>query len=151
MKKQTRLFLIIFAVCSLLTVPVNAHSGRTDVHGGHYDGGDYHYHHGYSAHDHYDMDGDGDIDCPYDFRNNVDHDRGESYSGSTSSDRSTKTTSEKKPKSWSEIIKIIGSILLGLFYVFCIPILSIVISILRKIVVFVKDSVMDFICWIKSR
>lgn len=65
--------LILFAValimlCSL-TVPVLAHSGKTDGDGGHYDNeaGEYHYHHGYPAHDHYDMDSDGYEDCPYDF------------------------------------------------------------------------------------
>lgn len=33
---------------------VNAHSGRTDSNGGHYNHstGEYHYHHGYPAHDH---------------------------------------------------------------------------------------------------
>lgn len=60
MKKAVVLFLcaILLAVCC---VPVGAHSGNTDVNGGHYDHstGDYHYHHGYSAHDHKDG------KCPY--------------------------------------------------------------------------------------
>ncbi len=65
--------LILFAVALIMlccfTVPVLAHSGKTDEDGGHYDNevGEYHYHHGYPAHDHYDMDGDGYVDCPYDF------------------------------------------------------------------------------------
>ena len=57
--------LVLFVVCA------NAHPGKTDGSGGHYNRstGEYHYHHGYSAHDHYDMDGDGDLDCPYNFKN----------------------------------------------------------------------------------
>lgn len=60
MKKAVVLFLcaILLTVCC---VPVGAHSGNTDSHGGHYDRstGEYHYHHGYSAHDHEDG------ECPY--------------------------------------------------------------------------------------
>lgn len=84
--------LILFAValimfCSL-TVPVLAHSGKTDDDGGHYDSetGEYHYHHGYSAHDHYDMDGDGYVDCPYNF---VDHTGWNSGSSGSSTKHST--------------------------------------------------------------
>lgn len=80
--------LILFAValimlCSL-TVPVLAHSGKTDDDGGHYDNeaGEYHYHHGYPAHDHYDMDGDGYVDCPYDFDDRTGWNSGSSGSSS---------------------------------------------------------------------
>lgn len=63
-------FVGVVLVCIvLLTVPVFAHSGRTDSQGGHNSANGYHYHHGYPAHEHRDVDGDGDIDCPYDFDN----------------------------------------------------------------------------------
>lgn len=43
-------------LCILLLIPltIQAHSGRTDASGGHYDHqtGEYHYHHGYPAHQH---------------------------------------------------------------------------------------------------
>ena len=70
------LALIVVAVLYLFfPLPANAHAGRTDSNGGHYDSatGEYHYHHGYPAHSHYDMDGDGDIDCPYDFDDQTSH------------------------------------------------------------------------------
>lgn len=82
--RRTIKFVICVALCSLLlTIPIHAHSGRTDSKGGHYNHstGDYHYHHGYSAHDHYDMNGDGKADCPY------------TYSGSSSSSSSGKSNS----------------------------------------------------------
>lgn len=65
--KTKILILLVILSCILITLPIAAHSGRTDSNGGHYDNstGTYHYHHGYPAHRHYDMDGDGDIDCPY--------------------------------------------------------------------------------------
>lgn len=67
-KKRIQLFLCLL-LTFFLSIPTNAHSGKTDANGGHYDSstGKYHYHHGYPAHMHYDMDGDGDRDCPYDF------------------------------------------------------------------------------------
>lgn len=54
-----------------LCIPVSAHPGGTDENGGHYDRntGEYHYHHGYDAHQH------PNGECPYDFKDNVDHDR----------------------------------------------------------------------------
>ena len=68
--KTKIMILLIMLGCILLTLPVAAHSGRTDSNGGHYDHstGEYHYHHGYPAHDHYDIDGDGDKDCPFTFK-----------------------------------------------------------------------------------
>ena len=60
--------IVCFALCATIAVVcVEAHPGRTDSNGGHYNHstGEYHYHHGKPEHDHYDMDGDGDIDCPY--------------------------------------------------------------------------------------
>lgn len=52
----------IFLCAVVLTLPVAAHSGRTDGNGGHYNTstGEYHYHHGYSAHQH------PNGVCPYD-------------------------------------------------------------------------------------
>ena len=76
MKKQkiVLLFLLVVLLCSL-SITSSAHSGKTDMYGGHYDrsSGEYHYHHGKSAHDHYDIDGDGVIDCPFEF-NKYDND-----------------------------------------------------------------------------
>ena len=49
---------LIFSLCIitlvLLVLPIQAHSGRTDSDGGHYNRStnEYHYHHGYPAHDH---------------------------------------------------------------------------------------------------
>lgn len=75
MKQTKRMLslLALFLLASILPISVYAHPGRTDSNGGHNDSstGEYHYHHGYSAHQHYDMDGDGIIDCPYDFKSNV--------------------------------------------------------------------------------
>ena len=63
--------LVVSSLALILCIPIsaNAHAGKTDAAGGHYDHstGEYHYHHGYPAHQHYDMDGDGFRDCPYDF------------------------------------------------------------------------------------
>lgn len=61
-----RYFLVLF-MCSLLLLPVSAHSGGTDSKGGHHSPSGYHYHHGNSAHQHTDLDGDGILDCPLTF------------------------------------------------------------------------------------
>lgn len=69
-----KLFSFILAIALIsISSPVFAHSGKTDINGGHYDysAGEYHYHHGYSAHSHYDIDGDGNIDCPLTYKNNI--------------------------------------------------------------------------------
>lgn len=54
-------WIFIVMAAAILTVPVLAHSGRTDSSGGHWDrsNGTYHYHHGYPAHQH------PDGVCPY--------------------------------------------------------------------------------------
>ena len=113
MKKLLFLILFVFAVCSILLTTANAHSGGTDSNGGHYDGDDYHYHHGYPAHDHYDMDGDGDIDCPYDFHDNVDHDRENAAEDTVHTPNATEvpnnsTSATKKTNAANIVIKIIG-------------------------------------------
>lgn len=48
-KRSLLLFALVF-----LIMPVDAHPGRTDENGGHYNRstGEYHYHHGYPAHQH---------------------------------------------------------------------------------------------------
>ena len=67
-----KVFLFIFIVLALLglIITVEAHSGKTDSAGGHYDrsSGEYHYHHGYPAHQH------NNGICPYDYRDNTKHD-----------------------------------------------------------------------------
>lgn len=54
---------VLLLLCLLLVsgTKANAHSGRTDSAGGHYDrsNGEYHFHHGYPEHQHYDG------ICPY--------------------------------------------------------------------------------------
>ncbi len=80
MKRIIILFVLIFSV---LSFSASAHSGGTDENGGHYDGAEYHYHHGYPAHQH------PNGECPYDFKDNVDHDR--DYYGSDGSEYKTTT------------------------------------------------------------
>lgn len=60
-----RIFCIALSVLILLlafSIPITAHSGKTDAAGGHYDhsSGEYHYHHGEPAHQH------PNGKCPYD-------------------------------------------------------------------------------------
>lgn len=104
MKRIAIVLSFILATVTLFLVIVNAHGGRTDGSGGHYDRntGEYHYHHGYPAHSHYDKDGDGTIDCPYDFKDKTDH----SNHGSSSEDKKEDKTG------------IIGLIMLGALAVF---------------------------------
>ena len=87
--KTTALCLLVFLTVIALALPVQAHSGRTDSSGGHYDRstGKYHYHHGYSAHQHT-----GGV-CPYESKNKTNH-----YSGSSSgnSNRESEETSSKQ-------------------------------------------------------
>lgn len=92
----------ITLLCALmLTSVVSAHSGKTDVNGGHYNRttGEYHYHHGYSAHSHYDMNGDGIIDCPYEFKDITNHNG--SQSSSTTSSNAPTTKAEPSTKATS--------------------------------------------------
>ena len=65
-KKHFIFFFIILALLGLI-ITVEAHSGRTDESGGHYDRstGEYHYHHGYPAHQH------NNGICPYGHNDNT--------------------------------------------------------------------------------
>lgn len=67
---------VCIVICLSLSFVVFAHSGGTDVSGGHFDNstGEYHYHHGYPAHQHRDIDGNGSLDCPYLFKDKTDSD-----------------------------------------------------------------------------
>lgn len=89
MKILKFIIMIIFCVFGLTTSAL-AHSGNTDVHGGHYDHstGEYHYHHGYYAHSHYDIDGDGTLDCPITYKSNT----------STNQDKSNTSTNQEENK-----------------------------------------------------
>ena len=96
---------MILVIVLLISVPfpVFAHSGGTDEYGGHYVDGtsEYHYHHGWPAHDH-----DGG-ECPYDFVDNVDHDRDESSddsSSSTPTEHSDYNDSKKPRLTWWQIL-----------------------------------------------
>lgn len=65
--KIVAIICVLLIICSLLlSLPVSAHSGRTDSKGGHYnrDTGEYHYHHGQPAHQH------PNGVCPYSNSNN---------------------------------------------------------------------------------
>ena len=57
---------MLVLLSTVLSVPVSAHSGRTDSNGGHtnHQTGEYHYHHGYPAHQH------PNGICPYKASNN---------------------------------------------------------------------------------
>lgn len=83
--------LLVLVLALLLSLPVLAHSGRTDSDGGHYDRstGEYHYHHGYSAHQH-----EGG-ECPYDFDDRTGESSGTSSSGSSSSSSSSEEAEEE--------------------------------------------------------
>lgn len=69
--KQSAVLSILSVLLISLTIPVFAHPGSLDENGGHYDRstGEYHYHHGYSAHQHENG------ECPYDFHDNVEHNK----------------------------------------------------------------------------
>ena len=66
---KTTILVFVLLVTLFLALPVHAHPGRTDKHGGHIDTstGQYHYHHGKAAHQHFDIDGSGSPDCPLTF------------------------------------------------------------------------------------
>lgn len=72
----TLIVLIIFN----LSLPVLAHSGKTDANGGHYDSstGEYHYHHGYPEHQHTNG------KCPYDYDDKTNHQSGTGLSTASS-------------------------------------------------------------------
>lgn len=74
MKRICILVCAVSVLLLLLSVPVSAHSGKTDASGGHYDSstGEYHYHHGYPAHQHTNG------KCPYDYKDKTDHSSGSS-------------------------------------------------------------------------
>lgn len=90
--------LLVLVLALLLSLPVLAHSGRTDSDGGHYDRftGEYHYHHGYSAHQH-----EGG-QCPYDF-----DDRTGESSGSSSSSEEDKNKPDEKEHPLSVLLKVL--------------------------------------------
>lgn len=125
---STTSFLLIILLC---TLPITAHSGRTDSSGGHYDRstGEYHYHHGYPAHDHYGG------DCPYSFHNNEKHSTSSGLSSINDS-----TTNRPKTKKTFNVLVCIGAIFLLMACLFpgflcCIIIYPIValINIVKKI------------------
>lgn len=80
--KTTALCLLTFLTVVALALPGQAHSGRTDADGGHYnsDTGEYHYHHGYPAHQHT-----GGV-CPYESKGKTNR-----ISGSSSGNSSKKS------------------------------------------------------------
>ena len=86
--------LLVLVLALLLSLPVLAHSGRTDSKGGHNGPGGYHYHHGYPAHQH-----EGG-ECPYDFDDRTGESSGTSSIGSGSSISSSEEADEEpeKPK-----------------------------------------------------
>lgn len=115
MKKFTALLLLIITIL-FITLPIYAHSGKTDSQGGHFNHstGEYHYHHGYSAHQHYDIDGDGTIDCPYKYKDKTDH------------NSSDVEKAENKTTSFKDIIlhPLIVFAILAIFVFICVKIIS---------------------------
>lgn len=81
MKQYLSFIAAVIFLCGVLTIPVIAHSGKTDSNGGHYDSstGQYHYHHGYPAHQHTGS------KCPYDYDDKTDHKTGSSKNSSKDS------------------------------------------------------------------
>ena len=104
-----------FAVLLILSLSISAlaHSGRTDINGGHTVSktGEYHYHHGYPAHDHYDMDGDGIKDCPYNSDDKTNHNSGSSNSSATGKTGTTNGAADSKNRSLFGVV-VIGIIAL---------------------------------------
>ena len=66
--------LSVICTILLLLISANAHSGRTDSNGGHYNRstGEYHYHHGYPEHQH-----ENGV-CPYDYKDTTGENSGQS-------------------------------------------------------------------------
>ena len=95
MRKIT-LFLITLLV---LCVAVSAHSGKTDINGGHYDRstGEYHFHHGFPAHQHTDG------ICPYDFVDQTD--TGTSVNGTKKSE-STVPVQKESGETEQEVMEV---------------------------------------------
>lgn len=102
---STTSFLLIILLC---TLPITAHSGRTDSSGGHYDRstGEYHYHHGYPAHDHYGG------DCPYSFHNNEKHSTSSGLSSTDDYTTNDTKTNDAKTKKQFNVLGCIGAIFL---------------------------------------
>ena len=99
--------LLVLVLALLLSLPVLAHSGRTDSKGGHNGPGGYHYHHGYPAHQH-----EGG-QCPYDFDDRTGESSGTSSSGSSSSSSSSDSSAKLKNDGlppWAWIIIVILAI-----------------------------------------
>lgn len=112
MKKLSTFTLCILTVI-FLTLTVQAHPGRTDANGGHYDHstGEYHYHHGYPAHQHTNG------KCPYNFDDKTSHDGGGNSNGisgiffGNSSNNSSSNSSDDSWWGWLVLIAIIIIIL----------------------------------------
>lgn len=114
--------IICFALfATLAVVCVEAHPGRTDSNGGHYNHstGEYHYHHGQPEHYHYDIDGDGDLDCPYEYEHEEGLKGGIPITKSESEKDGTKWW-DTVPKNKQEII-VLCVALVVLFLLFGLP------------------------------
>lgn len=88
-KKVIAVSFLIFIFISFLPLFFEAHSGKTDFKGGHFDNntGEYHYHHGYPAHKHTNG------NCPYDFNDKTEP-----------SDKKKSESSKKDSDDWLNII-----------------------------------------------
>lgn len=107
-KRFVCVMLSLLLLCFLVTIAF-AHSGKTDGNGGHYDRstGEYHYHHGYPAHQH------DSGECPYDYKDETNH-----------QSHSNKIPSESKDYDRSKISEILYyvtvAIWIGLYILYCI-------------------------------
>lgn len=150
MKKIICLFLFVFAICPLLLTTAKAHSGGTDSNGGHYNGDEYHYHHGYPAHDHYDMDGDGDIDCPYDFKDNVDHDRKDTADDTAPTPPANEEASNaRETGEKTNIVIIVLEILIGAVLLLCFA--PTVIGVVLHVLLYVLVGIWNFMRYMGSQ
>ena len=125
--------LLVLVLALLLSLPVFAHSGRTDSKGGHNGPGGYHYHHGYPAHQH-----EGG-ECPYDFDDRTGESSGTSSSGSSSSNSSsnknTKPENDGLP-TWVWAIILLLSIAATIFSPF---LFALIVVILQEIAIVAPD------------
>jgi hypothetical protein len=111
--KNISVFLIIVCLITSFSLPVFAHSGKTDANGGHYDSstGEYHYHHGYPEHQHTNG------KCPYDYEDKTNH--------QSRNSSSTISSEDNTPGIFSHIISfVIWALIFGLLELCLLPLFA---------------------------
>lgn len=92
--------LFALSIFVFLSVPVFAHSGKTDDNGGHYSDTGYHYHHGYPAHQHENG------YCPYNFDDQTQH-KPQHSSDETIYPKVTESPKDTSPSTLSLLVAVI--------------------------------------------